>query len=232
MYFIVDNDKKVIFGWNPKCGCTHIKTIYLYLTGKEVNIDNMNYDKLHSLPWDKLPFNINDYTIIIIIRNPYERLVSGYIDKYKENGEFRNRWNNNIPLTFNNFVNELLKNDYKHIENHHFSPQLNAYWQDSVRYHKKLHVYDLKNINYSLIESLYSIKLPSKLLYFKGPHESNKIYNYGNNIEIYHKTNDYYKDKLPIVTNFYNTDIADKVYNFYKKDFDFFKSLGFNYSYF
>ena len=32
MYFIRDEIKKVVFGWSAKCGCSHIKMIYKYLT--------------------------------------------------------------------------------------------------------------------------------------------------------------------------------------------------------
>jgi len=35
MYFIINNDKKIIFGWSAKCACSHIKRIYW-------NLDNDN----------------------------------------------------------------------------------------------------------------------------------------------------------------------------------------------
>jgi len=31
MYFLVDNDKQIIFGWSAKCGCSHIKNIFWFL---------------------------------------------------------------------------------------------------------------------------------------------------------------------------------------------------------
>lgn len=30
MYFLLGEKYKVLFGWNPKCGCTHIKMIRNY----------------------------------------------------------------------------------------------------------------------------------------------------------------------------------------------------------
>lgn len=36
MYFLVDFEKKIIFGWSAKSGCSHIKNIYLFLQGKNI----------------------------------------------------------------------------------------------------------------------------------------------------------------------------------------------------
>ena len=77
MYFIRDEPKKVIFGWSAKCGCSHIKMIHKYLT---LNI--IDFDKRHIGTYNELGFIDDSYTIIIIIRNPFLRLISGFLEKY------------------------------------------------------------------------------------------------------------------------------------------------------
>ena len=79
MYFLIDYEKQIIFGWSAKCGCSHIKNIFWFLkTGKLEN-------KIHTeKDMNKLPNYINHYTTIIITRNPYKRIISGFLDKYKK----------------------------------------------------------------------------------------------------------------------------------------------------
>ncbi len=36
MYFFVDYENKIIFGWSAKCGCTHIKAIIRFLINNEI----------------------------------------------------------------------------------------------------------------------------------------------------------------------------------------------------
>jgi hypothetical protein len=119
MYFLIDEKKKVMFGWSAKCGCSHIKKIYWYLQNSI--IDN----KIHSKKeWNNIPNDIENYTTILIIRNPYERIISGFLDKYKKDGQFRHLWKHDT-LTFSTFVDKLIKNDWKIIDKHHFIPQTN-----------------------------------------------------------------------------------------------------------
>ena len=104
MYFLIDELRKIIFGWSPKCGCTHIKKIYKYLT-EQILVQNNVHDA--SDYKNELPANIEQYTSIIIIRNPYERIVSGFLDRYRpSNGMRKYRWKDKT-ITFEKFVNEL-----------------------------------------------------------------------------------------------------------------------------
>ena len=87
MYFLIDNKNKIIFGWSAKCGCSHIKRIFWFynkgIIPKNVHVGSYN----------KLPNNIENYTIIIISRNPYKRLVSGFLNNYKIGTGLRQKWN-------------------------------------------------------------------------------------------------------------------------------------------
>ena len=53
MFFLVDNNRKVIFGWSAKCGCSHVKIIYWFLqTGKINNPIHTSIDYIDNLPND------------------------------------------------------------------------------------------------------------------------------------------------------------------------------------
>jgi hypothetical protein len=103
MLFFIDYENKIIFGWSAKCGCSHVKNIFFFLTTNNIP------EYIHNPENDSLPDDIENYTTIIIIRNPYKRLVSGFLDKYSEYGEFRKYWL--LPtLVFSQFVDELINN--------------------------------------------------------------------------------------------------------------------------
>lgn len=222
MYFLIDEKKKVIFGWSAKCGCSHIKKIYWYLQNSI--IDN----KIHSKKeWNNLPNDIENYTTILIIRNPYERIVSGFLNKYKNNGQFRYLWKHDT-LTFSNFVDKLIKNDWKIIDNHHFIPQTNDAFDIRVKHSKELIIYDIKNINYNYIEDLFQKKIPKFLINYKGTHirrENILLEKYIYDMDM----SEYFDYKVP-TKYFYNKEIKNKVYHFYMNDFIFFKESGFDYT--
>jgi len=228
MYYIIDNKQKVIFGWSAKCGCTHIKRICYYLQN---NVDNIPIHINITVNRIPLPYDIENYITILIIRNPYERLVSGFLDKYSLGGEFRSLWKDK-KLTFNNFINELIKIEWKMIEHHHFTLQTSEFFDKELLLKSKLlHIYDLKNINYKYIEYLYNKKIPEHLLNFKGPHAriQTKVLSDNERKNIQEHEIDFYHDYNIPFTLFYNDDIKNKVYKFYLNDFLFFKEFGFNY---
>jgi hypothetical protein len=225
MYFLVDNEKLVIFGWSAKSGCSHIKNLFYFLS--RGTIDN----KIHTQnDVNKLPFNLTFYTVILFIRNPYKRLISGYLNKYKINGMFRERWDKlKIPLTFTNFVNELMNNSYKYIDKHHFTPQLSEQCNMQVLTHPNLILYDIENINYQNLEKIFNKQIPKQVLEYRGTH-----FFKGTNPVTY-KVYDLHIDEIidgnlkPTTECFYNQNLKNKVYKFYQNDFVFFKSKGFNY---
>ena len=224
MFFLVDKNVKIIFGWSAKCACSHIKKIFWFLQNN--NMDN----KIHTAnDCFNLPDDINNYETIIFCRNPYERIVSGFLDKYNKNGQFRHYWNND-NITFSNFIDVLLEKNWDRIDKHHFIQQTcEMFDKNKIMISKSITLYDIKNINYNHIEEVYNKKIQDKLLSFKGGHERkifNKEYNQENvyNLDI----NLYYYYDITI-EKFYNEEIKNKVYNFYKKDFEFFKENGINY---
>ena len=227
MFFLVDNKKKIIFGWSAKCGCSHVKRIFYFLRDDNINSDIHTLNDINSIP-----INIHEYTIIIIIRNPYERLLSGFLDKYHKHGQFRYMYKKNI-ITFNDFINELICENWSVIDKHHFTPQTSEEFNENkLLLAKKVIIYDLKNIDYKYIEELYEKKIPDILLNWHGAGPENgyrgsynvsyKDYLYNLDIEIYHKS-----DVKPF--QFYNDEIKSKIYKFYENDFIFFSKYDIKY---
>ena len=230
MFFLKNTNNKVIFGWSGKCGCGHVKKIFKYFITNNIHTQIHVADENNDIgEYDE------DYEIILFIRNPFERLISGFLDKYSPTGQHIDYWNHNntIPLTFNNFVNELITSRYINIDYPHFTPQLSQAWNDTIKNHKKLKIYDINNIDYSYIEQIFNKKIPNELITFKGGNENKKPFldlDKINNIEIYNLLQTDYIDYRPVTKSFFNKDLEEKVYTFYKKDFDFFSSIGFTFT--
>ncbi len=216
----MDEKRKIVFGWSAKCGCSHIKTIFCFL-------NDINTNNCHINTYAPLPKNIEEYSTILISRNPYKRIISGFLEKYKRNGTLRHLWK--YPtITFSQFVNEVIKNNYAMIDYHHFTPQTSEAFHLNLLNSKSLQCYDIHHIDYSYIECLYAKKIPVDVLNKKFGHEQ-KIFPTTMKHPVYHLTMDRYKDYNVDTNYFYNDDIQKKVYEFYKQDFLFFERVGINY---
>jgi hypothetical protein len=99
MYFLIDDKKKLIFGWSAKCGCSFIKRLFYEYQG--VNVDHLT--SIHTGTYNWLhPYQFN-YSKVLFIRNPYKRIVSGFVDKYC----IRDFHLNIELLTFEKFIHEF-----------------------------------------------------------------------------------------------------------------------------
>jgi hypothetical protein len=226
MHYLVDTNNKIIFGWSAKCGCSHIKHIYWFLQTN--NIINYIHTERDS---NNLPDDINNYTTIIFSRNPYKRIVSGFLDKYKKIGEFRNLWTKSV-LSFSQFVDELIQNDWKMCEYHHFTPQTTEKFDKKILLSKNINFYDISNIDYKYIEQLYNKKIPESVINIKNGHERNSIIKTDICFDkyVYDLNIDEYIDYNVDIKYFYNEEIKQKVFNFYIKDFIFFNENGIDYT--
>ena len=222
MLFLTDKKNKMIFGWSAKCACSHIKKLFYYLAEDKIE------DNIHKDYKNNLPKNINNYTTILFIRNPYKRIISGFLNKYNANGEFRKLWKYDI-LTFTRFIDELLKKNWEMINKHHFTSQTSDYFDENIIVKsKKLILYDIEKIDYKYIEEIYKKKIPEELLNFRGDH-IRKVYEKTFENDVYDlDISVYYEYNVPI-KYFYNDNIKKKIDNFYSNDFLFFKKYGFNY---
>jgi len=223
MFFLVDTARKILFGWSAKCGCSHIKRIFYFLkNNKENGVIHGRKD------YNKLPSDIEKYTTIIISRSPYERIVSGFLDKYKSGGSFRHLWKHET-ITFAKFVEETVKGDWKMIEKHHFTPQTTEEFNENVMLSKCIKCYDIKAIDYRYIEELYNVKIPKTILTKREGHERKNYSESINRCVCDLEMTEYYNFNVNS-KYFYNEELKNKVYNFYKNDFIFFSELGVEYT--
>lgn len=232
MNYKIDHNNKIIFCSSPKAGTNHVKRLYLYY-------NNIEYDQKTFHSSDILPENIDEYKIILFIRNPYKRFVSGYIEK----GIIKNHYNflNRNILTFSDYVNFIYNNKdvlfYTRnkpylIERQgdlifHFAPQIN----NDTKKLKLDKVFDIENINYNYFDNIYENKINDEVKKQRGTH-NNKYYS---DIKeyFYNKPLLEYKDniKIPTYEYFFNEDLKNKLYEIYKSDFEFFGNIGFNYDF-
>jgi len=229
MYFLVDEQRKIAVGWSAKCGCTHIKRIWLYLTR---NIDEKKL--VHKLiPCRGLPSDVKGYTIFIIGRNPYERLVSGFREKYRAViGASRPRWPLRIPLTFSNFVAVLAKQDWRVIDQHHFIPQtMEAFDYSKLQQAARVVVYDLKNIDYDLLGHAFGKSIPKEMRAWRGNGGSPLVIDPDfADKDMSQLVLDSYQDIKLSANQFYPASLRLQVRKMFDKDFAFFASHGINYN--
>lgn len=225
MLFLVDTNKQIVFGWSAKCGCSHIKNIYWFL-----QTDNLE-NPIHTEKDDnKLPDDIENYTTIIFTRNPYKRVISGFLDKYSKEGAFRHLWKNSF-LSFSQFVDKIINYDWMTIEQHHFTSQTTESFDKKILFSKIIKFYDIEKIDYEYIEQLYNKKIPEYVINKKYGHERNlhiKIKDFYDTY-VYDLNIDDYIDNNIDIKYFYNEEIKEKVFNFYIEDFNFFNENGIDY---
>lgn len=222
MKYKIDNNRFILFGSTPKSGCTYIRKLF--------NIyNNLNNKNLYEV--QLLPNNYNDYKIILFIRNPYKRIVSGFLDKIVGN---QTTMNINIEdLTFETFV-EYMYNEKNIFDPKisteffiiHFIPQTNIGINDDMLIDK---VFDIENIDYDYLNSLYNIKLNKGLLKILDKNKTS--YNFCDcdcyNKKVYELRQ---MRSYPTYEHFYNESIKQKVREIYKEDFDMFEKWGFFYN--
>ena len=131
-------------------------------------------------------------------------------------------------IKFSKFVNEL--GNWEIIDKHHFSPQTSFFFTDKILNCKIIKCFDIENIDYDYIEKLYNKKIPKQLINFKGKHARYNVKQDVNINKYVYDLNmdDYYNFQLE-TKYFYNKELKQKVFNFYKNDFLFFSKLGLDY---
>lgn len=238
MYYICPS-KKVCFSVAEKCGVESI----LYLIGREENEPIPK--NIWSYKTKYLSIYIpRGYKHIAIIRNPYNRLVSGFLDKCMTGNfysldickiamkYYKRDYNDSNRLNFKEFVNFIVQIPPKYIDNH-FKPQtMNVNLYGAKRFDindPKINDY-LKNElgfknnfdNYRLIH----------LYYWNKKHIPNAYNLYYNDYDIAEKriNNHLLPPKsagigfqganIPLYEDFYTPEIKLKVYKYFINDFN------------
>ena len=222
MKYIIIEPKKIILFWSPKSGSTSIIAMLL----KYYNITVANSYQTHFWKYYESDIscrfqsnkNYDDYNIIVVVRNPYHRIVSGFIGKFCR----KNAPNKMIDgcVNFEDFVNIFHNNPdiVLNIDREHFSFQTDGEGYDFLN---KLSKY--KNIKFYDINEIDKI---AKILNVPGCNLNNrKILNSGKQLLTKYVYNlNYLLLDNYLITNyslFYNENIKSKVYEIYQDDFVF-----------
>lgn len=238
---LVCEKRKTYFAYTPKCGVESLILLVLKEQGEE-NVSEIWTKHIKYMRKGKIP---SGYTYISICRDPYNRLVSAYIDKFLT-GNYKllpfcrkvaNHYNRNIEdpkrVSFEELINFLI-NEPKHSTDGHFATQIS-----SINVSDNPEIYKLENID-SISNRLESLNFENKFdnyrhIYLYGWEKSDikdahKMY--FNDFEIYDELRGYSGQNsfnennnhgvMPYYDNFYNEDLKEKVYNFYKEDFEYF----------
>lgn len=209
--------------YHAKSGCSVFRQLFFYLHKTERKINNSTH---HNININFL-YNGNKCIKIHLVRDPYNRVVSMFTNKYCAR-KGMNTLYDKIHLekdTFEDFVKYLLQcsktGKYCDI---HIKPQYISYEGDDI-------IIKLKNFNKEIME-VYSKPELSHLLpkveqFFKEKKFVRNMSNRGNEDNKFIGKNVYDKFHDGPWSNykyFYNKEIADMVYEAYKRDF-----ITFNY---
>lgn len=163
--YYANDEKKTILIWAPKCACTSLHTGFIenickITVNKDEDVRKLakkyNFIKYKYL---KIPKN---YFIYWGIRNPYDRIVSCYFNKFilynnkRLNGNNLESFSQNLlkqigidynNLTFNKLlygIKDLMSKNVK--INHHFNTQTNINNYNIIKIYHNLFLFDINNI--------------------------------------------------------------------------------------
>ena len=218
--------------WNGKSGCSYFRQLFLYLHESELKKKPKN--KWHDLNIDfPLPKEIalKKVTKLVLVRNPYERVVSMFCNKYC-GGEGHNLLSKKMKLekcTFRHFVYKLrdLKNNNK-LNNYDIHIREQAY---NCKIDDKTTIIKLESFNKS-IKNIYRKNknlrelLPKVLIFLSNDDKivTNKTTRTQNICKAFDIEYSVDHKVFPTWKAFYNKDIKLIVDKIYKSDF-----LLFNY---
>lgn len=169
MYFIPFDSCRVVFGWSAKAACTHVKNLYWFLRGRERTHPDpeTRHKQIHHLTYREWhpSWTANGYKLVVFIRNPYKRLVSGFQYHY---GLMGRTFNRRKPMTLETILTELDAHGHATgVNKHHFTPQLSEAWVPTL---KPDVVFDIESIDYGALERLTGQPIPARIRDFRGHH--------------------------------------------------------------
>ena len=211
--------------WCPKSGCSLIRNLFLQLHKNECKKELTN--SYHSIHKD-FPYNgENIKHRMILVRNPYKRVVSMFTNKYMG---LQNKLYDKINLKKDSFYEFVLflynnKENLVKVKDGHILKQ-------SIQDKKDCKIIKLENLNeellnfYKKIDNNLYLKVKKFLNNSQTIHLRNKTRRDNTTEYIYNK--EFETNKLlswPDYKYFYNDEIKEMVYEIYKDDFE-----NFNYN--
>lgn len=85
-HLIVDNKHKIVYCYIPKVACTTWKKIMAQLVRlnyKKTSVHQLRFDLLSSHSKSEVRYILNNYYKFMFVREPFERLLSAYKDKFE-----------------------------------------------------------------------------------------------------------------------------------------------------
>jgi hypothetical protein len=149
-HLLVNEEHKVLFCFIPKISCTNMKKIFLVMNGFYPSVEKVNECRVHlrglrirlsdeKFTEKKREYMLKNFYKFMIVRDPFERLVSGYRSKFQDKDyvEFwaplgekiikKYRYNNTntnktvitgLDVSFTEYVRYLIDNPPWEIDDH------------------------------------------------------------------------------------------------------------------
>ena len=224
-YYINDKYKFIIFT-NQKSANTSIRKWILYFFKNKIanNIEELrhitNNMRKNILNLDNFPYH---YKKIIIVRHPYSRSVSLFLDKFvkKEDKIYKKLSKDNLNfIEFLKLLKERKKNNFKSLDGHYFPQSLN---KKNINFEHIVKVED--NFNKKMNNIIKKITKNKDYNY----NFNEKAYNFGilnnkdNHIDPYMKISELEKLNNFNKKDLINEETKELIYEIYKDDFEFFK---------
>ena len=214
--------------YSAKSGCSTVRNLFLNLHGDELT--KYPDDGIHSLP-KYFPLNIQDQNIpsIVVVRDPFQRAVSMFLDKYINNGPIMKKVMNigvtNLENTFTYFLYLL-----KEIKNKKLLNSLDNHIEEEsylLPNNNPMHIVKLENFHNGILDAYacifsnndYNIldnvskHLNDKTKYNKTNYDLNMKENVSNHIF-------FKKENIPKYEYFYDETCMNLVVEIYKNDFE------------
>ena len=233
MHFYNVEKLKLIVGWNPKVACTTVKILILKKLGHEIvgnvhldmlakgNLQSGRYD-IYKLSNPKFKnINLNDYTKICIVRNPYERLISGIRQRSRKLCDF-NIFGDLSENTISMFLQNLKNHNYLE---HHFYPQVK-----DMNDFKFDHIIDIKDMSklYSILELEHTNdELGGQITKYYNDND-NDYHNY-HYLTIKDISNRFHNKWSRNIYSWFTKNDIELINELYEKDFIFLEENGFDY---
>jgi hypothetical protein len=233
--FIYCEKRNTLFCHIEKNGCESLR----YLVLKEENHENP--ENVFSEQCNKYIYKKNIYSllkknpnVILICRNPYSRIISGFNNKVLSNNfqalkytqKIKNYYNTNDEkrINFKEFINYIIKDN--NIDNH-FKPQY--IWLEKIKKFKNIKIFKLEEIS-KINSYLKHLNFNNVLENYNYLHNENKLIKKDIK-KVYKLHYDIFKTYLidniiPFKHNYFNSKLKKKFINKFKNDFKIF-----NYSY-
>jgi hypothetical protein len=236
---LVNDEKKIIMFWMPRCGCTTAIYWFFGTLGLHSELNKMYPDlragqqahKYRGEVWEKKYYGaLNvfkiveiitkpDYYKFIITRNPYRRLVSLYGGLSYNNELFKIFFpQKERDISFSQFVEYIAGFNLKECDMHLRHQTSNVCWHEEITLDS---VIDLENLEQGLnnISEKFHLNVPLKALNVARKMASNEGICFAD-----HRFSDLAefleKKSLPHYKTFYTKELKEKVYELYKDDIE------------